>query len=121
MDIVLKLRELRRLRGLSQKEAAELSGVGEKTLSSFETGERIASMKVLQLLQLLTAYDITPDAFFDNGVERQLFAESVNASEMRILTALRAIPVTARAPVVERVLAIVENASAAPSHLRAIQ
>ncbi|MGH9443123.1 MAG: helix-turn-helix domain-containing protein, partial [Thermoanaerobaculia bacterium] len=45
MDLVLKLRELRRMRGLSQREAALSSGIGEKTLSSFETGERIISMK----------------------------------------------------------------------------
>ena len=37
MDLVLKLREIRRLRGLSQKDVAKLSGVGEKTISSFET------------------------------------------------------------------------------------
>ena len=37
MDLVLKLREVRRLRGLSQKDVARLSGVGEKTISSFET------------------------------------------------------------------------------------
>ena len=46
MDIVLKLRELRRYRGLSQKDVARRSGVGEKTLSSFETGERIDTMKI---------------------------------------------------------------------------
>ena len=43
MDLVLKLRELRDLRGLSQKDVARLSGVGEKTISSFETGERIGA------------------------------------------------------------------------------
>lgn len=61
MDFVLKLRELRRLRGLSQKDAARLSGVGEKTLSSFETGQRIDTMKVSQLQALLTIYDVTEE------------------------------------------------------------
>ena len=46
MDLVLKLREIRRLRGLSQKDVARLSGVGEKTISSFETGQRIGSLKL---------------------------------------------------------------------------
>ena len=32
MDLVLKLREIRRMRGLSQKDVARLSGVGEKTI-----------------------------------------------------------------------------------------
>ena len=53
MDLVLKLREVRRLRGLSQKDVARLSGVGEKTISSFETGERVGSMKLEQLRKLL--------------------------------------------------------------------
>ena len=53
MDLVLKLREVRRLKGLSQKDAARLSGVGEKTISSFETGERVGSMKLAQLRRLL--------------------------------------------------------------------
>ena len=46
MDLVLKLRELRRMRGLTQKDVARLSGVGQKTISSFETGERIGSLKL---------------------------------------------------------------------------
>ena len=41
------------------------SGLGEKTLSSFETGERITSMKLAQLLALLAVYDVTPAEFFD--------------------------------------------------------
>jgi len=60
MDIVLKLRELRRMRCLTQREAALSSGIGEKTLSTFETGERIASMKLSQLLALLAVYDSRP-------------------------------------------------------------
>ena len=40
MDLVLKLRELRRLSGLSQKEAALSSGLGEKTLSSFDSHKK---------------------------------------------------------------------------------
>ena len=59
MDIVLKLRELRRLRGLSQKDVARLTGVGEKTISSFETSARIGSMKLSQLAKLLRVYGFT--------------------------------------------------------------
>src|SRR4051794_6635781 len=64
LDLVLKLRELRRMSGLSQKEAALSSAVGEKTLSSFETGERITSIKLAQLLALLAVYNVTPAEFF---------------------------------------------------------
>ena len=46
MDLVLKLRELRRMRGLTQKDVARISGVGHKTISSFETGERSAGALV---------------------------------------------------------------------------
>jgi predicted nucleotidyltransferase/transcriptional regulator with XRE-family HTH domain len=56
MGLVLKLRELRRLRGLTQKEVARLSGIGVKTISSFETGERIGSLELEQLERLLEVY-----------------------------------------------------------------
>jgi transcriptional regulator with XRE-family HTH domain len=69
MDIVLKLREIRRLRGLSQKDVARLSGVGEKTVSSFETGDRIDSMKLSQLRKLLRVYSITEDDFFSRKMD----------------------------------------------------
>ncbi|MGA8809519.1 MAG: helix-turn-helix transcriptional regulator [Thermoanaerobaculia bacterium] len=69
MDIVLKLRELRRLRGLSQKDVGRLSGVGEKTVSSFETGDRIDSMKLSQLRKLLRVYTITEDEFFSHKLD----------------------------------------------------
>jgi transcriptional regulator with XRE-family HTH domain len=59
MDLVLKLREIRRMRGLSQKDVARLSGVGEKTISSFETGQRIGSLKLAQLKRLLAVYGLT--------------------------------------------------------------
>lgn len=69
MDLVLKLRELRRFRGLSQKDVERLSGVGEKTLSSFETGERIDTMKIGQLRALLAAYRISEEDFFSDKLD----------------------------------------------------
>jgi transcriptional regulator with XRE-family HTH domain len=50
--------------GLTQKQAARKPGVGEKTISLFESGERIDSMKVAQLQRLLRAYDIRQERFF---------------------------------------------------------
>src|SRR5207245_6659040 len=93
MDVVLKLRELRRLRGMTQKELAELAGVGEKTVSSFETGDRIMSMKLSQLFQILSALTISPAQFFGDGVEQQLFSEleRLNTTELKLLTALRTV------------------------------
>ncbi|MEO8216367.1 MAG: helix-turn-helix transcriptional regulator [Acidobacteriota bacterium] len=72
MDIVLRLRELRRLRGLSQKDVAVRSGVGEKTISSFETGERVESLKVSQLRRLLSVYGMTEREFFGGTVEQRV-------------------------------------------------
>jgi len=69
MDLVLKLRELRRFRGLSQKDVGRLSGVGEKTLSSFETGERIETMKIGQLRALLMVYNMTEEDFFSDKLD----------------------------------------------------
>jgi transcriptional regulator with XRE-family HTH domain len=123
MDIVLKLRELRRLRGLSQQEAAELAGMGVKTLSSFETGERIGSMKLLQLLPLLSAYGVTPGEFFGGGVERAILAEleRLSKDESALIAALRRIPEGARARLIERFLAQVEAVEAAAEpRLRAV-
>jgi transcriptional regulator with XRE-family HTH domain len=123
MDIVLKLRELRRLRGLSQEDAAELSGMGVKTLSSFETGERTGSMKLMQLLPLLSAYGVTPAEFFGGGVEREIFAEleRLSKDESALIAALRRIPEVPRARLSERFMVQVEAVEAAAEpRLRAV-
>jgi transcriptional regulator with XRE-family HTH domain len=72
MDLVLKLRELRRMRGLSQKDVARLSGVGAKTISSFETGDRIGSLKLVQLERLLAVYGLTKEEFFGGTIETEI-------------------------------------------------
>src|ERR1044071_7982154 len=64
VDVVLALREARRKRGLTQKEVAERSGVGVKTISSFETGARASSLKVAQLQKMLSVYGLTLAEFF---------------------------------------------------------
>lgn len=124
MDVVLKLRELRRMRNLTQKEVAEIAGVGEKTVSSFETGDRIAAMKLAQLLQLLSAYDMTPAEFFGAGVEQKVFGEleRLKPIETKLLTALRALPEHTREPLAERFLHMMDAAAVATeSRLRAVR
>ena len=64
MDLVLALRELRRNAGLKQIELSRLSGVGVKTISTFETGERIGSMKLSQLSRILDACKVDIGEFF---------------------------------------------------------
>lgn len=125
MDLVLKLRELRRLRGLSQKEAALSSGMGEKTLSSFETGERITSIKLAQLLALLAVYDVTPAEFFGGKVEADVFGEleRLSASELDLVRELRTLPERARTRVEEKLADVIETARAltAPAPLLAVR
>src|SRR5215211_3102411 len=95
MDLVLKLREIRRLRGLSQKDVARLSGVGEKTISSFETGQRIGSLKLAQLKKMLSVYGLTEADFFGVMVEREIAPWELDTEEcaaQRIVEDLRALP-----------------------------
>lgn len=73
-DIVIKLRELRIFCGYTQREVAQLSKVGEKTLSSFETGQRIGCLKLAHLHRILTVYGLTEKEFFADEFEDVLFA-----------------------------------------------
>lgn len=114
MDLVLKLRELRDLRGLSQKDVARLSGVGEKTISSFETGERIGSMKISQLAKLLTIYGVTEEHFFSRAIE-ELFdptAISRRSREEQLVAGLADLPADARNTLLDRFELMLESARA---------
>lgn len=104
MDLVLKLRELRKYRGLSQRDAAKKAGIGVKTLSSFETGERIASMKVTQLQRLLRVYDTTEAEFFSTAIEH-LLAPWEHEEEHEfdlLLRTLRDLPAAVQRTIVEK-------------------
>jgi transcriptional regulator with XRE-family HTH domain len=95
MDLVLKLREARRMRGLSQADAARLSGVGQKTISSFETGDRIGSMKMAQLRRLLGAYGLTEAEFFGGSIEKIIAPWELDENEIatnRLVDALHSLP-----------------------------
>jgi transcriptional regulator with XRE-family HTH domain len=99
MDLVLKLREIRRLRGLSQKDVARLSGVGEKTISSFETGERIGSLKLEQLKKLLAVYGMKESDFFGATLERELAPWELEEDEFalsRVVDEVRTLPKQAK-------------------------
>jgi transcriptional regulator with XRE-family HTH domain len=114
MDLVLKLREIRRLRGLSQKDVAHMSGVGEKTISSFETGQRIGSLKLDQLRKLLGVYGITEAEFFGGSVEREIAPWELDADEsamQRLLDELRHLPKSASRAMVSKFQLMLEAAS----------
>ena len=114
MDLVLKLREIRRLRGLSQKDVARLSGVGEKTISSFETGERIGSLKLAQLKRLLGVYGLTEADFFGGSVERQIAPWELDSEEcetQRIMEELRGLPQVVRTSMLGKFKLMLETAT----------
>ncbi|HVG24796.1 MAG TPA: helix-turn-helix transcriptional regulator [Thermoanaerobaculia bacterium] len=114
MDLVLKLREIRRLRGLSQKDVAKLSGVGEKTISSFETGERIGSLKLAQLKKLLSVYGLSEAEFFGCSVERQIAPWELDEDEsaaQRLVDELRGLPKPVQKKMIDKFQLMLETAS----------
>ena len=114
MDLVLKLREIRRLRGLSQKDVARLSGVGEKTISSFETGQRIGSLKLAQLKRLLSVYGLTEAEFFSGSVERQIAPWELDEEEcatQKLLDELRVLPKPVQKAMLGKFQLMMETAS----------
>ncbi|HEX6099419.1 MAG TPA: helix-turn-helix transcriptional regulator [Thermoanaerobaculia bacterium] len=115
MDLVLKLRELRRLRGLTQGDVARLSGIGVKTISSFETGERIGSLKLAQLERLLAVYGLTPKEFFGRSVEKDLAPwdlDEEEVAEKRLLEDLNALPKELQRKLFDRFQLMVETVAA---------
>jgi HTH-type transcriptional regulator, competence development regulator len=120
MDLVLKLREIRRLRGLSQKDVARLSGVGEKTISSFETGQRIGSLKLAQLKRLLGVYGLTEADFFGSSVERQIAPWELDEDESaaaRLVEDLRILPKPVQKAMIGKFQLMLETASEV-NHIR---
>src|SRR5258706_15283312 len=77
-DLALKLKLVREQRGLWQKDVARLSKIGEKTISSFETGQRIHAIKLAQLEALCAVYGMTAVAFLAFDME-SLIAEPAMA------------------------------------------
>lgn len=112
MDLVLRLRELRRLSGLCQRDASRLSGVGVKTLSSFETGARIEAMKISKLHRILRAYGSTEAEFFGADLESVLGSDAV--SEMIPgAQRLSSLPPHVRRALIERIELMIDAACVA--------
>ncbi len=91
MDLVLKLRELRRMCGLSQADASKLSGIGVKSISSWETGQRIESLKISQLRRLLKAYGVSEEEFFGGVVDMRIGATVPNTTDCLVIDIVRQI------------------------------
>jgi transcriptional regulator with XRE-family HTH domain len=120
MDLVLKLREIRRMRGLSQKDVAKMSGVGEKTISSFETGQRIGSLKLAQLKRMLSVYGLTEAEFFGGSVEKQIAPWELKEEEYltsRLVDDLQTLPKPLQKAMIAKFQLMLETA-AEVNHLR---
>lgn len=114
MDIVLRLRELRRLRGMSQSEVARKSGLGIKTISSFETGHRIGSMKLSQLERLLHVYGVSKGEFFGEELELMLSPwsdQAEQAQKERLFSELESLPTEARHKLLPKIHTMLRTAA----------
>lgn len=112
MDVVLKLRELRRMKKLTQKDVAVKSGIGEKTISSFETGQRIGSLKVAQLERLLSVYGMPPSEFFGCAVEKTIAPWEISNEQQyaeRLATRLTRLPRTAQRALTARIESMLDS------------
>lgn len=116
-DIVIRLRELRRMAGLSQKDVARLSGLGEKTISSFETGTRIDTMKVGQLTRLLMVYGLSESEFFADNFDELLLDEEAFRDSSSAVRGLMELPSAIREGLLERIGLMVQTAT----HVHALE
>lgn len=123
MDLVLKLRELRARTGLTQEEVAERSRIGVKTISSFESGARIDSMKLSQLEAILRVYDISLAQFFSRSIEHDLAPwESPQDPIDFIGRRIEALPPRARDAMIEKITTMIDGVEAIlPQTRRATQ
>ena len=112
MDIVLRLRELRRVSGLSQQQVARRSGLGVRTISSFESGSRIDSMKLSQLERLLNVYGVSEKQFFGGELDERFdpFETETREDARRISESLNRLPGSVRDAMVERIRLMVDTA-----------
>ena len=113
MDTVLKLRELRARAGLTQDEVAHRSHIGAKTISSFESGARIESMKVAQLEAILRVYDVTIGQFFSRSLEHEFAPwEATGSASDALAQRLDSLPPHARQVLTDKIIAMIDAAEA---------
>lgn len=109
VDVVIRLRELRQIRGLSQEELSKRSGVGQKVISSYESGRRIDSLKLSQLRQILDVYEMTEAEFFGITADMLMspFTSDASLASLVVYDRIRKLPPHLRDKVIkefERIL-----------------
>jgi transcriptional regulator with XRE-family HTH domain len=98
---------------------ARLSGVGEKTISSFETGQRIGSLKISQLRKLLGVYGLTEADFFGGSVEREIAPWELDEDQiaaLRLVEDLRGLPKAVQKTMLGKFQLMLEGASDVHNH-----
>jgi transcriptional regulator with XRE-family HTH domain len=80
MSIASRLKDVRKGAGLSEKELARLSGVHEKTISSYESGRRIGRMKIEHLVKMLAVIGMSLPVFF-MSVDEERETVAMNAED----------------------------------------
>src|SRR6185369_6562850 len=89
-------------------------GVGEKTISSFETGQRIGSLKISQLRRLLSVYGLTEAEFFGGTLEKQIAPWELNEEEYattRLIDDLHTLPKAVRKVMISKMQLMLETAT----------
>jgi transcriptional regulator with XRE-family HTH domain len=98
--------------GLSQKDLAKKSGIGEKTISSFETGQRIDSLKVSQLRRILAAHGVSESEFFSTSFDRRIAPWDDEADELQqLVDEMQALPSSIQESLVAKFRLMIETAS----------
>ena len=121
MDIVLKLRELRARAQLHQSDVASRSGLGVKTISSFESGSRISTMKISQLERILSVYCITLTQFFSRSLEHDLAPwETAGDPIDEIARRIETLPPGMHEIAVERITGLLDGFEASESYRRTV-
>ena len=119
MDIVLKLRELRARAQLNQNDVASRSGLGVKTISSFESGARISAMKMSQLERILAVYRVTLAQFYSRSLEHDLAPwETAGDPLDEIARRIESLPPRMREIAVGRITGLLDGIEASDGHRR---
>lgn len=85
-EIGIRIRKYRELRGLSQKELADLIGVSNSRISNWEQGINRPNADIIS--DLCRALDVSPSELLDI----QISTDSLNEQERKLISAYRSRP-----------------------------